>query len=295
MGFVERFRLRPLVIDSLLAVGFFSLGLSSLGEVLNGAGEGFGRQPDALNLVLIGLMSLPLALRRVYPTVVFAVVVFAWAIDRGLDYPGTLAAIGVVLAFHSIGTELSPKRSLLIGGSAAALIVLYSIVGGIILESVSVSDVIFTLMATAIPLLLGREVHERRRRLDELQVRAERAEREREEEARRSVADERARIARELHDVVAHQMTVMTLQAEGARRIVDGSDFRVVSALDTIRDAGHSAFTDMRRMVGLLRTPDQGDRPCRSRPVQLLLLVVERGGKLRPPSDECASRTTRRS
>jgi signal transduction histidine kinase len=100
------------------------------------------------------------------------------------------------------------------------------------------------------------EIHERRRRLEELEARAERAERDREERARRAVAEERARIARELHDVVAHQMTVITLQADGARRVARDGDPRVIGALDTITATGKSALTEMRRMVGLLRTPE---------------------------------------
>jgi len=71
------------------------------------------------------------------------------------------------------------------------------------------------------------------------------------------VEEERARIARELHDVVAHQMTVMTIQADGARRIAVGADPRVRDALDTITATGHAALAEMRRVVGLLREADE--------------------------------------
>jgi signal transduction histidine kinase len=93
----------------------------------------------------------------------------------------------------------------------------------------------------------------RRERAEELQQKVANAERERRETARRAVEEERARIARELHDVVAHQMTVMTIQAEGARRIAKDADPRIQEALDTIKATGHSALVEMRRMVGLLR------------------------------------------
>jgi signal transduction histidine kinase len=98
----------------------------------------------------------------------------------------------------------------------------------------------------------------RRERAEELQRKVADAEREREESARRAVAEERARIARELHDIVAHQMTVMTIQADGARRVADGADPRVIEALDTIKATGHSALTEMRRVVGLLRENETG-------------------------------------
>jgi signal transduction histidine kinase len=113
-----------------------------------------------------------------------------------------------------------------------------------------------TTIATVTPFLVGREMRTRRERAEELRQRVAEAERERQESARRAVEEERARIARELHDVVAHQMTVMTIQAEGARRIAKDADPRVQEALDTIKATGHSALSEMRRVVGLLREAD---------------------------------------
>lgn len=129
----------------------------------------------------------------------------------------------------------------------------WTAIGALTLQSVPWIAVLTQFLVTAGPLWLGREVHERRRRIEELEERAERAEREREQRARRAVDEERARIARELHDVVAHQMTVMTIQAEGARRIATEADPRIREALDTIKATGHSALAEMRRVVGLLR------------------------------------------
>lgn len=255
MGLRSRFAVPAVAVDAFLAVGVLLLSLDSRVEISEDAARIFSRAPDEINLVLIVLMSLPVALRRIYPVSVFTVVVGAWMIDRILDYPNTLATIGVVLVFHSIGTELSARRSLTIGGGTAAFIVLFTAVGAATLESVAAVAVVTTFISTAAPLLLGREVHQRRQRMQDLETRAEAAERQREERTRLAVAEERARIARELHDVVAHQMTVVVLQADGARRIADGGDPRVLEALDTIRDAGHAAQTEMRRMVGLLRTP----------------------------------------
>jgi signal transduction histidine kinase len=149
---------------------------------------------------------------------------------------------------------------------AAILIVAFTLFGAAILESVGTAAVFSTIISTVTPLLIGREMHERRQHVDELRERAELAEREREEEARRAVADERVRIARELHDVVAHQMSVMTLQADGARRVADGSDPRVIVALETIRETGHRGLEEMRRMVGLLRTQAESEPPTEPLP-----------------------------
>jgi signal transduction histidine kinase len=205
-------------------------------------------------------MTAPLVLRRVYPTVVFFLILAAWFVERALDYPETLAWTGLVIAFYTIGAELSRRSSLRIGGITALFILGGTAIGVATLETISGVSLVTTMIITVTPLLVGREIHEQRRRVDELKEQVEQAERDREEKARRAVADERTRIARELHDVVAHQMTVMTLQAEGARRIADGSDPRVVKALETISDAGHSALTEMRRMVKLLRAPEEASQ-----------------------------------
>ncbi len=247
----------PLVVDSLFAVAVFVLGLTSQVEISDMAPEMFAREPDVWAKLLIAAQALPLALRRRYPRSITLVVLSAFVIDRALDYPSTLATAGLILAIHAVGSELDRDVSLRFGGVMVAFVTVYTFLGYLTVASVGIEDIGFTFLSTVIPLALGREVYQRRQTLEMLEERAERAERERTEEAARAVAEERARIARELHDVVAHQMTVMTLQAEGARRIAKDSDARVLEALDTIRGAGHEALLEMRRMVGLLRTePD---------------------------------------
>ena len=256
----RRRRLPPVAVDSVIALAVFALGLISQLEISDAAPGMFSREPDLWAQMLIAAQTIPLALRRRYPRSIMLVVLSAFVIDRWLDYPSTFATAGIILAIHAVGSELDRKTSLRFGWSVAIFVAVFTFLGYLTVESVGLEDVGFTFLSTAIPLALGREVYQRRQTLERLEERAERAEREREEEAARAVAEERARIARELHDVVAHQMTVMTLQAEGARRIAKDADPRVVEALDTIRGSGHEALSEMRRMVGLLRTePDDVD------------------------------------
>lgn len=243
---------RQLAFDVAVAVAVLVLGLISRVDI-EGVNQIFVREPDWLHTALTVLMAAPLALRRFYPTTVFFVILGAWVVDRSLDYPEAVASVGVLIAFYTIGTELSRRRSSLIGGLSALFVLFWTMMGAILLESVTRVSIATTMIATVTPLLIGREMRARRERAEELQRKVADAEREREESARRAVADERARIARELHDVVAHQMTVMTIQAEGARRIAAGADPRVVEALETIEATGHSALIEMRRVVGLLR------------------------------------------
>jgi signal transduction histidine kinase len=105
---------------------------------------------------------------------------------------------------------------------------------------------------------VGFAVAGKHREAGEAKERAARAEREREERARRAVADERARIARELHDVVGHSVSVMTVQASAVRRLVDPDQDKIRDALLVVEETGREALAEMRRMVGVLRHPEEG-------------------------------------
>jgi signal transduction histidine kinase len=100
---------------------------------------------------------------------------------------------------------------------------------------------------------LGEKFHEG----DEARERAARLEREREEQARLVVAEERARIARELHDIVGHSVSVMTVQAAGVRSLLKADQEREREALMVIEQTGREALAEMRRLVGVLRRPEE--------------------------------------
>jgi signal transduction histidine kinase len=91
----------------------------------------------------------------------------------------------------------------------------------------------------------------------QVEERAERLEREREERARAAVAEERARIARELHDVVGHSVSVMTVQASGVRRLLLPEQEREREALLIVEQTGREALAEMRRLVDVLRRPEE--------------------------------------
>jgi signal transduction histidine kinase len=95
------------------------------------------------------------------------------------------------------------------------------------------------------------------REVDEAKERAIRAEGEREEQARLAVSEERARIARELHDVVGHSVSVMTVQASAVRRLLEPDQEREREALLVVERTGREALAEMRRMVGVLRRPEE--------------------------------------
>lgn len=105
----------------------------------------------------------------------------------------------------------------------------------------------------------GRLTRVRGAYLTELEDRANRLERERDAQAKVAVAAERARIARELHDVVAHNVSVMIVQADGAAYVMDNSPQQAKEALATIASTGRQALVEMRRLLGVLRTADAAE------------------------------------
>jgi signal transduction histidine kinase len=107
--------------------------------------------------------------------------------------------------------------------------------------------------------LVGFVLRRRTLQTAELRRRAEAAEAVRVEEAERAVVEERARIARELHDVIAHSVSVMVVQAAGVRRLLTPEQARERQALETVEKTGRQALAEMRRLLGVLRT--EADRP----------------------------------
>ncbi len=274
-------RMSPWVFDGLLAVSLLAVGLISLTEPSTLGSEVFTRDPDALNVVLVIVMTAPVVLRRRYPTVVLAIVALAWGVERFLDYPPTLGLWSIPLALHAVGSELPRERSTRIAALTVIVLVAFTALGAMTAPSVGWSTVIVVGAFTIIPYVLGREVHERRRRTAELEQRTAELEQRREQEARRAVRAERQRIARELHDIVAHDMTVMTVQASAARRLLPDDPVRAIAALQAVEEAGHEALDEMRRLLDVLRPqatePNRTPQPGLGRLDELIRQMQDAG------------------
>ena len=118
----------------------------------------------------------------------------------------------------------------------------------------SLAIMIFQSVPFALAWVLGDSMRTRRAYFAQLEERATRLEKEREAQAKVAVAAERARIARELHDVVAHNVSVMVVQADGAAYVLDSAPDQAKKALETISSTGRQALAEMRRLLGVLRT-----------------------------------------
>jgi signal transduction histidine kinase len=247
-------RQRMIITDVLLGVGMFVLSLGAL--FVWGTGDEAELRPvDIWVYPLVALQTLSLIWRRRFPVTVLTLTIIGFVIDRGLNYPSSWAFFGIAFAMYTVGAQLEPRRSLLIGGITLDIVLLWTIIG-IFVNDVEPLALVSELAVLGFPLLIGREAYHRQQRMIELERRAIRAEHEREQRAAEAVVNERVRIARELHDVVAHEITVMTLQTAGARRVLDRDPDQATQAMHAAEAAGHRALTEMRRLLGMLRTSD---------------------------------------
>jgi signal transduction histidine kinase len=219
--------------------------------------HGYAEGPLWFDVLAVIVATTPFLARRRYPAGVLVVcalgVVLASFVDSGLvKGPFVSFLVGLTICFRF---GMRPWRLQSVAGLAfvlgVAALVEHNAPNG------KVGDFIFDAIAFTVAWVIGFAVGEKYREVDEAKERAEAAEREREERARRAVADERARIARELHDVVGHSVSVMTVQASAVRRVLDQDQERVSEALQVVEQTGREALAEMRRMVGVLRHAEE--------------------------------------
>lgn len=239
-------------MDGLLAFGVVAFGLGAVPVWL--------RAP-ALVPLIVGL-AVPVVVRRAYPVGSFAVVIVVGAVQVILVRYPTGADLAVPILLYTVASR-RPRRDSLSGlaiclvGAAVAAVRWSSGHQNFTLADLTT---VFGLLAAAVSLawLLGDSTRWRRGYYDGLEERAERLERERDALAQVAVATERARIAREMHDVVAHHVSVMVVQADGAAFAIDESPDKAREAMGAISRTGRQALTEMRRLLGVLRTADTG-------------------------------------
>jgi signal transduction histidine kinase len=245
----------PRLADAAIALALLTLAVSGL-VMIESYDLGLGRSADVLGYALVVAMTAPLAWRQHFPRSVLWIVFVAWAAYASLSYVDGTGIFGVIVALYGAGLYLTRRQAIIHGVSATSLAVLWTVVGALTSPDVHPLSVLSVIIAFALPLEIGIIDNRRHLRLAELEVAHTRRERAHRAAAIDAVRAERARIARELHDVVAHEMTVMTLQAEGAKRIASSHDPAVGEALQTISESGRKGLTEMQRMIGVLRASE---------------------------------------
>jgi signal transduction histidine kinase len=248
-------RLDPLKLDWLVAVV-----LTAGAELQICFGNGAPKHRLAAALVS-GVVTASVAVRRRYPAVVgISVPAFAalnvalWTGPQIVEYP-----IANFCALYALTVWTSKRRFAFGAAFLTACFLATALAPGSSLREV----LPFTVVVLVVMLLLRRIVGDRERR-------AQLAERERDVAAREAVVEERARIARELHDAIAHNVSMMVVQAGAERRVIDPKNGSTRDVLVTIERIGRGALTEMRRLVGMLRSdatdplapqPGLGDLP----------------------------------
>jgi signal transduction histidine kinase len=213
--------------------------------------------PLGVTIVAVLVITLDLLLRRRFPFgALAATTILASAVSfiDGRIIPYSAAVFLTVIAVSFLFGQLKDRRQAIAGLAiltAATAIVTRNDPDG------ALGDAIFTTLLFSVVWLCGFVFASKREEAREAEERATRLELEREAQAREAVAEERARIARELHDVVGHSVSVMTVQASGVRRLLRPEQEREREALLVVEQTGREALAEMRRLVGVLRRPEE--------------------------------------
>lgn len=228
---------------------------------VGGVGGGRFFRPEAswATYVLIGLAVLPLVFRRRYPAAVLVVTTVAATLYEVGPNPPSLTMLGVLIALYTLGTLTDRKRLMLWGAGSIALVLLASLPAPT--SAAFWGEVIRNLSVMLVAALLGDATRNRRAYVAEVERRAAEAERTREEETRRRVDEERLRIARDLHDVTAHSLSVIAVQSGVASHVLDSNPEEARRALVAIRQVSRDSLQELRAMLGVLRGSEDDAAP----------------------------------
>jgi len=250
------FRARPvgdlpwLVLDFVVAAALVAVSVTSAAARTANFGP-----PAWLAITAAVLVAAPVAVRRVWPVTVLAVVLAANCVVVTAGMGGSTFVI-VALALYTVAVSRPPRRSVPVTAVALAVSAAAAVVGILASPQPPPWQIRFDVVAATIAVIGAGWVLGAGRRA-QLQTAARAAQ----QAARRAVADERLRIARELHDVITHSMTLITAKAAVANYLISAQPDGVGDALTVIEDTGRHALAEMRRMLGVLRSDTPGADP----------------------------------
>ncbi|MFI1045112.1 sensor histidine kinase [Streptomyces griseoruber] len=256
----------PLALDSALAAGVLLCMLAgSFVDPHSGHTVSWSvRTPDPLSLLLMTLGAVALIFRRRAPMTVLAVTGTLSVVESVTGDPRAPVAMSAVVALFTVAATTDRPTTL-----RAALLTMTALTSAAMLAGPLpwyAQENLGILAWTGIGATAGDAVRSRRAVVQAIRERAERAERTREEEARRRVAEERLRIARDLHDVVAHHIALVNVQAGVAAHVMDKRPDQAKEALAHVREASRSALNELRATVGLLRQSGDPEAPTEPAP-----------------------------
>jgi signal transduction histidine kinase len=260
---VSRLRLPVQVQDVLLAV-FVTLFqvLGTQRAALNQPETRPLADPNDLGYLLLAVAGLVLLARRRWPEAVFATVAAASLVYYAAGYPDGPGTLGLFVAVYTLTAQGDGHRSLQIAAAGIAGLSVVWLVVAEVPPFNAAGWVLFRIGTAVMAAALGESVRSRRVLAADALERAERAERTRDEEARRRVDAERLRIARDVHDTVAHAVAVINVQAGVTAHVLDKRPEQARETLVTIEQTSARALDELRATLGLLRGDDRGDAPA---------------------------------
>ncbi|MDT0435233.1 sensor histidine kinase [Streptomyces sp. NPDC005840] len=261
----------PLALDAALALGVLACMVAGTFVDTHTRGPEGGstvswavRTPNPLALVLIVLGAAALVFRRRAPRTVLAVTGSLALVESVVGDPRAPVAMSAVIALYTVAATTDRVTAVRLGLLTMTVLTGASMLAGPLPWYAQENLAIFAW--TGIGATAGDAVRSRRAVVQAIRDRAERAERTREEEALRRVAEERLRIARDLHDVVAHHIALVNVQAGVAAHVMDRRPDQAKEALAHVREAGRSALSELRATVGLLRQSGDPEAPTEPAP-----------------------------
>lgn len=259
-------RAHPMALDAVLALAVLVCMITgSFADTGGPGGPTFGtRSPELRSIVLMVIGAAALVLRRRSPMPVLAVTGAVTLVELVAGEPPAPVAMSAVIALYTVASRTDRPTTWRVGLLTMAVLtasaMCFSRTSWYSQENLGIFA--WTGMASA----AGDAVRSRRAFVDAIRERAERAERTREEEAGRRVAEERLRIARDLHDVVAHHIALVNVQAGVAAHVMDKRPDQAKEALAHVREASRSALNELRATVGLLRQSGDPEAPTEPAP-----------------------------
>ncbi|GGW90999.1 two-component sensor histidine kinase [Streptomyces malachitofuscus] len=274
-----RLRAHPFALDAAIATGVLVCMIAG-SFVAPHSSDGVSwqlRTPDPLSLVLMTLGAAALVFRRRAPRTVLALAGAASVTESVTGDPRAPVVMCAVVALYTVASATDRPTTWRIGLLTMTVLTGTAMAVGPLPWYAQENLAIFAW--TGIGATAGDAVRSRRAFVQAIRERAERAERTREEEARRRVAEERLRIARDLHDVVAHHIALVNVQAGVAAHVMDKRPDQAKEALAHVREASRSALGELRATVGLLR--QSGDPAAPTEPAPGLDRLDELAGTFR--------------
>ncbi|MEU2610278.1 sensor histidine kinase [Micromonospora sp. NPDC007271] len=250
----------PRVVAQDLTLALFITVMQVQGTVAKVAIEGAPRPlADLGNLgyALLAVSGLVVAVRRRWPVPVFVTTALASLVYFSLDFPDGPGWLGLFVALYTLTAYGDGRRSLVLAGVGITVLAVGWLVAAADIEPrAAIGWVFFRIGASVMSAALGESVRSRRVIAAEAQDRAELAERTREEEARARVDAERLRIAREVHDTVAHAIAIINIQSGVTAHVLDKRPEVAREALQAIEQTSARALREMRAILGVLRDDD---------------------------------------